>query len=78
MKKDSMENKNERNQEIENGKRADNRRTDRENAGIADSHANAADAYAKALADKLEALGLADESYVNQLCDRLEPILGES
>lgn len=33
--------------------------------------------YLDSLIDKLEALGLADESYVNQLSDRLEPVLGE-
>lgn len=34
--------------------------------------------YLDTLADKLEALGLAEESYVNQLSERLEPILGEA
>ena len=33
--------------------------------------------YLDSLIDKLEDLGLADESYVNQLSDRLEPVLGE-
>ncbi len=33
--------------------------------------------YLDSLVDKLEALGLAEGSYVNQLCDHLEPILGE-
>lgn len=40
-----------------------------ENAGEKD--------YLDSLIDKMEVLGLADESYVNQFCDRLEPILGE-
>lgn len=31
--------------------------------------------YLDSLADKLEALGLAEGDYVNQLSDRLEPIL---
>ncbi len=31
--------------------------------------------YLDTLVDKLEALDLADKSYVNQLCKRLEPIL---
>lgn len=34
--------------------------------------------YLDSLVDKMEALGLAEESYVNQLGDRLEPILGEA
>lgn len=33
--------------------------------------------YLDGLAEKLEKLGLAEESYVNQISDRLEPILGE-
>lgn len=33
--------------------------------------------YFDSLAEKLEALGLDEESYVNQLSARLEPILGE-
>lgn len=33
--------------------------------------------YLDSLVDKMEVLGLAEESYVNQLSDRLEPILGE-
>lgn len=34
--------------------------------------------YLDSLVDKMEALGLAEESYVNQLGERLEPILGEA
>lgn len=34
--------------------------------------------YLDSLVDKMEALGLAEESYVNQLSERLEPILGEA
>lgn len=34
--------------------------------------------YLDSLVDKMEALGLARESYVNQLSERLEPILGEA
>lgn len=34
--------------------------------------------YLDSLVDKMEALGLAEESYVNQLSGRLEPILGEA
>lgn len=58
---------------------------ERENTGTAENGKAAADAEYKAegkdyldgLIDKLASLGLADESYVNQLSDRLEPILGE-
>ena len=34
--------------------------------------------YLESLVDKMESLGLAEESYVNQLSERLEPILGEA
>ena len=33
--------------------------------------------YLDSLIDKLASLGLAEESYADQLSDRLEPILGE-
>ena len=55
---------------------------DKEDAGVAGSTDKAGNTgekdYLDSLVDKMEVLGLAEESYINQLSQRLEPILGEA